>query len=106
MKKAAAKKTTDIDDVEKAWLIAVAKRQFMGATMNMGLRLAITVVIPIVAGVKLDQRLDSSPNFTLLGLIIAAVAGSVAVWSTIKEVNEIQADEEKLNPNGGNPKSD
>lgn len=100
VKKTAAKKTTDIEDIEKALLLDTAKRQFLGATMNMGFRLAITVVIPIVIGVKLDQRWETSPNFTLLGLFLAAGAGSAAVWGTIKEVNQLQAEEDAANKKG------
>jgi F0F1-type ATP synthase assembly protein I len=72
-----------------------ARSQFMGATLNMGWRLAITVVVPIVGGVKLDERFKSTPSLTILGLMLATVAGCVAVWSTVKEVNQEQAEEEE-----------
>ncbi len=65
----------------------------MGSTLNMGWRLAVTVVIPIVAGVKIDDHFHTSPSYTLVGLMLAAVAGSAAVWTTIKQVNKEQADE-------------
>jgi hypothetical protein len=87
MKKAAVK-TTNLEDVEQNLAAFNAKSQFWGATLNMGWRLAITVVIPLVAGVKLDEKFDSSPLYTLLGMVIAAAAGSAAVWATVKEVNE------------------
>jgi F0F1-type ATP synthase assembly protein I len=93
MRKAAAK-TTELDDVEQKLVALNAKSQFLAATTNMGFRLAITVVIPIVVGVKLDERFHSAPSMTLAGIFIAAGAGSAAVWSTIKEVNRQQAAEE------------
>lgn len=99
MGKAAAKKkmtTTPAQDELDQYMSSVnAKQQFIGATMNMGWRLAITVVIPIVIGVKADERFDSSPSYTLTGMIIAATAGCMAVWGTIKEVNREQIEYEK-----------
>jgi len=97
--KAAKRETTQVPIDDKlnqyaASQVATAQRQFLGATMNMGVRLAVTVVVPIVLGVKIDEHFHTTPSFTLLGVMIAAVAGSVAVWSTIKEVNKEQADEE------------
>ena len=97
-KAAASKKTTTADDQVQQYMDALtAKRQFVTATANMGWRLAITVVIPIVAGVKIDEHFHSSPSYTLTGCILAAAAGSAAVWSTIKEVQKEQAEEEKMN---------
>jgi F0F1-type ATP synthase assembly protein I len=93
-KAASTKKITSGDDLEKQLKIMQAKQQFLGATMGMGWRLAVTVVVPIVLGVKLDEHFKSSPSLTLAGLFLATGAGSAAVWTTIKEVNEAQAEAE------------
>jgi len=98
MGKAAAKRvTTTVDPVdvkiEQVSRSLAAKQQFMASTFNMGWRLAFTVVIPIVGGVKIDDHYHTAPSFTLLGLMIAAVAGSAAVWTTIKQVNKEQSEE-------------
>lgn len=98
MRKAAGK-TTNIDDVEQNLAALVAKRQFLAATSNMGWRLGLTVVIPIVGGVKLDDHFKTSPSFTLLGLMIAAIAGCAAVWATVKEINREQAADEPKKSN-------
>lgn len=71
-----------------------ARTLFFSATANMGLRLAVTVVIPIVAGVKIDEKFNSSPSWTLVGIMVAALAGCLAVWDTVKEVNRKQAEDE------------
>lgn len=94
MRKAAAKTTTELEDVEQSIIAETAKRQFIWATANLGGRLAITVVVPIVAGVKLDEHFHSAPSLTLGGFFIAVAAGCAAVWSTVKEVNAAQASEE------------
>lgn len=96
----AASKTTNIDDVEQNLAAQIAKRQFLAATSNMGWRLALTVIIPIVGGVKADDYFNTSPSFTLLGLMIAAVAGCAAVWATVKEVSREQAENESEKPKG------
>lgn len=97
MGKAAAKRVTSTtaveDDIDARLATINAGSQFLGATINMGWRLALTVVIPIVGGVKLDEKLNSSPSYTLLGMIIAAAAGSAVVWATVKEVNAQQAEQ-------------
>lgn len=95
-KTAAKRETTTTDPVEEemqSFLNSqVAKSQFLAATANMGFRLAFTVVIPIVAGVKLDEHFHSEPAWTLGGLLLAAIAGCAAVWATVKQVNKQQAD--------------
>lgn len=93
MRKAAGK-TTNVDNVEQNLAALAAKRQFLAATSNMGWRLALTVVIPIVGGVKIDEHFKTSPSFTLLGLMFAAAAGSAAVWATVKQVTREQAEDE------------
>jgi len=99
-KAAATNTTTTIDPVEaklEQASVFAAKQQFISSTFNMGWRLAITVVVPIVAGVKIDDHFRTSPSFTLVGLMLAVFAGSAAVWSTIKQVNKAQADEASEN---------
>ena len=98
MSKTASTKTTiksrAIDDeVEKLAATLAARQMFFGSTINMGLRLAVTVVVPIVAGVKLDEHFHSAPSWTLTGLFLAVFAGSAAVWNTIKEVNKQQSED-------------
>jgi F0F1-type ATP synthase assembly protein I len=85
-------KKTPSSDKATELLQQVAKTQFITATMNLGWRLALTVVIPLVGGVKLDEKLGSSPSWTLTGMFIAVAAGCGVVWQTIKEVTEQQAE--------------
>lgn len=101
MKKAAGKRKTTTATVEgdlEQYVEALeARQQFFGDTLNMSWRLALTVLIPIIGGVKLDQNFGTTPSLTLLGLMIAAIGACVAVWDTVKEVNMIQADSNKEN---------
>jgi predicted F0F1-ATPase subunit len=101
MKKAAAQRdeTTTVAqdelDAKLQKLNTSAQKQFFGATFTLGWRLAITVLIPLIAGIKLDQHFHTSHSYTLAGFMIAAAAGASAVWATVKEVNQEQQDEAK-----------
>jgi F0F1-type ATP synthase assembly protein I len=96
MRQAAAKHTTTSTDkidneMERLAAVMDARQQFLVSTADMSWRLAISVVIPIVAGVKLDDRFNTSPSLTLLGFMLAATGGSVVVWRTVKNLNSEQA---------------
>ncbi|MBI1856746.1 AtpZ/AtpI family protein [Candidatus Saccharibacteria bacterium] len=99
MNKAAAKRgmTTTVakNEVQELINAQVARSMFVSATANMGFRLAVTVIIPIVVGVKADAYLHSSPSWTLTGLFLAAGMGSLAVWNTIKDINKQTEDKQK-----------
>jgi len=96
MKRAAANKTTTVDDdLQRLMDAQVARTQFFGATINLSWRLALTVIIPVFIGVWLDKKFDSSPSFVLTSLMLATVGACVAIWSTVKEVNQLQAEEDK-----------
>lgn len=69
-----------------------AKQLFFGSAISMGWRLAVAVLIPIVVGVKLDERFHSEPSYTLAGLMIAAFASVLIITKTVQEVNRQQAE--------------
>lgn len=97
MKKAAGGKSTTVtqDEIEQYAAVLQAKQTFIGATLNLSWRLALTVLIPLIAGIQLDKKFNSAPSFTITGFMLAIVFGCMAVWQTVKEVNEIQAEESK-----------
>src|SRR5436190_4801209 len=63
---------------ERLARIAEAKQQFLGAALNMSWQLALTIIIPVVIGVQLDNRYHSSPSWTL-GLLFLGVFMSCGV---------------------------
>lgn len=97
MSTAAAKKTTTPkeDEIQKMLDTQVAKTQFVGSTLNLSWRLACAFLIPIIGGIKLDQYFDTSPSLVLTGFMVAVVASALTIKSTVQEVNEIQAEEDK-----------
>lgn len=97
MKKAAGRKTTTPaqSDIEQYAEVFSARQQFIGAALNLSWRLALTVLIPLLIGIQLDKKFTDDHSFTLAGFMLAIVFGCMAVWATVKEVNQLQADEEK-----------
>jgi len=98
MGKAAAKpKTTTADQTAQQYMdVLAAKSRFLSVTLGMGWRLAITVLVPLLIGIKIDDRFNSSPSYTLAGFMLAIAGGASVVWKSIKEVTAEQAEEEML----------
>lgn len=88
MTKKAGKSTTTIDEVEKSLIVMSAKKQYIGAAMNMGWQLALTVLVPVFVGVQLDTKFDTEPSYTLAALILAACGAGAVVYSTIKDIGK------------------
>lgn len=83
------------EDVVQSRLSSLSpKRQFVDAAMNMGWQLAGAVLIPVIIGVKLDDRYDTTPSYTLAALVLACGGAITIVWNTIKRVNAEQAEAE------------
>lgn len=84
-----------VDPVQRDLAVINAKQQFVTSSFSMGWQLAITVIVPIVVGLKLDDYFGTAPSLTL-GALVVATASSIAVISrTIKEVNREQLRAEK-----------
>jgi F0F1-type ATP synthase assembly protein I len=96
MGKAAAKPKTTTTDInaQEYFDTFAAKSRFFSATLNMGWRLAITVLVPLVIGIKVDQHFKSSPSYTLAGFMLAVAGGAAVVWNSVKEVNQEQQEME------------
>ncbi len=69
-----------------------AKRQFVVSSISMGWQLAGAVIIPVFIGVKLDQRFNSRPSYTLAALVIAVGGAIYIIQKTIDQVNKEQQD--------------
>lgn len=95
MKKAGSKAdsaTVVTEELQTASRMLDARQLFFSEVIGLSWRLAFTVLVPLIGGIQLDKRYDTEPLFTLLGLALAFVFGSAAVWITVKKVNKLQAD--------------
>lgn len=61
---------------------------FLAMALNMTWQLAIVVLIPLVGGYKLDQHFDSSPLYTLIGLVVAISGVAAVLARVLKEAKE------------------
>ena len=56
--------------------------------LNMTWQLALVVLIPIVGGFKLDQHFNSSPVFTLIGVVITILGVVVVLRQVVAAANQ------------------
>ncbi len=91
-KTAAKNKTTKVaqDEIERLAQATSAKQQFVSSALDMGWRLALTVIVPVFLGTWLDNRYHTSPSYTLVALFIAIAGACVVVWKTIKDLSKDQ----------------
>lgn len=65
------------------------KREAVSLALNMGWTMLFSLVIPLLIGVWLDKRLDSSPLFVLLGAILGVLAATVGVaWMVLRTFSQ------------------
>jgi F0F1-type ATP synthase assembly protein I len=55
-----------------------------GLVLDLGMRLGLSVVIGVVAGVLLDKWLGTSPLFTLLGVAVGIGAAMYSIWEVAR----------------------
>lgn len=63
---------------------AVYSALFVSMVLSMTWQLAIVVILPIIGGYWLDQRLHSSPVATLAGLVLAILGMVAILWRTVR----------------------
>jgi F0F1-type ATP synthase assembly protein I len=56
-----------------------------GVALDLGLRLGLSVVIGVVGGVLLDNWLDTSPIFTLVGVAVGIGAAMYSIWDVARD---------------------
>lgn len=94
MRKAAVKAkpatTTAQYDVERSSAVFAAKQQFLNSTISMGWQMALTVLVPVFIGVKLDDHFHTTPSYTLAALVLAVAGAVLVVGNTLKQVRKDQ----------------
>ncbi len=65
-----------------------ARQQFVSSSFNMGWQLLLTVLVPVIIGVKLDDHFKTTPSYTLAALVIATFCAVMVVWNTVKRANK------------------
>lgn len=70
--------------------------QAVAQSVGMGFGIAAALVLPIVGGLLLDNRLGRAPLFTLTGVAVGLVAAGYQLVALTKSVNRVQVDPEAL----------
>ncbi|HUF06788.1 MAG TPA: AtpZ/AtpI family protein [Candidatus Binatia bacterium] len=52
--------------------------------LDLGMRLGLSVVIGVVAGVLLDNWANTSPLFTLIGVAVGIGAAMYSIWDVAR----------------------
>jgi uncharacterized membrane protein YjfL (UPF0719 family) len=68
---------------------AEIRSTFFAAALSMGWQLAVVVVIPIVGGYYLDQRLHVAAAWEIAGFVLALLGFIVVVRRQLLEFNEM-----------------
>jgi F0F1-type ATP synthase assembly protein I len=61
---------------------------FIVMALNMSWQLAVVVIVPLVGGYKLDQHFDSSPIYTIIGLVVAVLASFGVLYRILREAKD------------------
>ncbi|MCV0402102.1 MAG: AtpZ/AtpI family protein [Chloroflexi bacterium] len=59
--------------------------QNWGLVLDLGMRLGLSVVIGIGAGVLLDNWAGTSPLFTLIGVVVGIGAAMYSIWDVARD---------------------
>jgi len=76
----------------------VKKREAFSLAMNLGWTMLFSLLIPLLAGIWLDRKLDTMPLFTLLGTGLGILAATLGVARiAIRSFGSViaEADEQK-----------
>lgn len=83
------------DEVDEYLADMNARSMFISGSVNLGWRLAIAFLVPILVSIKADEVFGTEPSLTIAGFMIAAFASCVVVYSAVKEANAQYASEPK-----------
>ena len=62
---------------------------FIGMALDMSWRLALVVLIPIIAGFKLDETFNTSPLLIIVGFLMAMGGVALVMWRTVQAADEV-----------------
>jgi len=68
---------------------------FIAAALDMSWRLAVVVLLPLIGGVELDKKLNTSPWFTIVGFLLAMAGAGLVMWQTLQQVDRRYANSDK-----------
>jgi F0F1-type ATP synthase assembly protein I len=68
---------------------ANGRNQFLVAALSMSWQLAVVVLVPILAGVKLDKVFGTGSVCTFVGLGLALIGSIAVMWRAMQAANRL-----------------
>lgn len=62
---------------------------FLSMALNMSWQLAVVVLVPILAGVRLDKVFSMGSTYVFVGLGVALVGSTAVMWRTMQVANHL-----------------
>ena len=63
---------------------------FIAMALDMSWRLAVAVLVPMVGGFELDQKLKTGPVLTITGFLLAMAGFGLVLWRTFQAANNVE----------------
>lgn len=63
--------------------------------LTMGWQLLVVIVLPLVGGHLLDNRYNTGPIWTVVGMVVGLAGTIVVVWQAVQQLNEIMGRDTK-----------
>jgi len=64
-----------------------AKRLFFVGLLDISWRLAAAIIVPVILGAWLDNRLGGGDFFVLAGVLLGAIFAGVVIYQQVKKLN-------------------
>ncbi|QQS64926.1 AtpZ/AtpI family protein [Candidatus Saccharibacteria bacterium] len=64
-----------------------ARNELISNIAGIGWRMALMIIVPVIAGIKLDEKLNSKPSYTLAAFFIAIFGCGYLINRTYKQIN-------------------
>jgi len=82
--------------------VNAARNKFVDASIGLGWRLALAVLVPIFIGVQIDKHYGTAPSYTVAAVLLGLGLSVVIVWKSVKEITRQENAEfdAKNTPNG------
>jgi len=72
----------------------VDKKEALSMAMNLGWTMLFSLLLPLLAGIWLDEKLNTAPLFILIGAVLGILAATVGVARmAIRTFRSVQGDE-------------
>ncbi len=77
----------DAHAAEDYTTVVDVRNRLLGSMVSLGWRMAISIMLPIIIGLKLDERFGSKPSYALTGFFLGLAGSAYLIYNEYKEIN-------------------